>query len=369
MITVAGSETFVGMDLFAGAGGLSYGLSSAGFNMRLGIEVDPHCADTLKTNFPGMRVVRSDIRSLDPTKTAKIAGIDPLVLDLIAGGPPCQGFSQSNHRTRSMTNPLNLLFLEYFRFVNVLRPKLFLFENVEGLRTIDHGTVVQEILNICKKLGYFVEWKVINAEDYGVPQKRRRIIFIGTRSCTDSKSFFEIRKEVKITVREAIFDLPVLENGNTIDAQNYQIGQGLSEYQDLMRQNNNDLIRNNLLTKSSDLVIKRYKHVPQGGNWADIPSTLMSNYKNTSNTHKWIYHRLKWDDSSIGISNFRKNMLIHPSQDRGLSVREAARLQSFPDQYLFKGPLGAQQQQVANAVPPLVSEKIGRGLIEYLVAS
>jgi DNA (cytosine-5)-methyltransferase 1 len=359
------------MDLFAGAGGLSYGLSNAGFDMRLGIEVDPHCADTLATNFPDMHVVLSDIRSVDPAKTAKDAGIDPLVLDVIVGGPPCQGFSQSNHRTRNMTNPLNLLFLEYFRFVDVLRPRAFLFENVEGLRTMDHGAVVQDILKISRKLGYFVEWKVINAEDYGVPQKRRRIIFIGTRAdtYTDLESFFDTKKETKITVREAIYDLPVLENGNAIDIQNYSMDKGLSEYQKLMRQNNSNSLRNNLLTKSNDLIIKRYKCIPQGGNWADIPSPLMLNYKNTANTHRWIYHRLKWDDSSIGISNFRKNMLIHPAQDRGLSVREAARLQSFPDQYLFKGPLGAQQQQVANAVPPLVSEKLGRRLIEYLVAA
>ncbi len=166
-----------------------------------------------------------------------------------------------------------------------------------------------------------------------------------------------------VTVRQAIDDLPSLENGNPTEVLAYKKTTNLSDYQKLMRQKNSvSSVTNNKVSKNRELAITRYKLIPQGGNWRSLPKSMMSNYKNLENCHGWIYYRLKWDEPSIVISNFRKNMLIHPEEHRGLSVREAARLQSFPDDYIFYGNLGAQQQQIANAVPPIMAKAIGMQL-------
>ena len=330
-------STYIAIDLFAGAGGLSYGLSQAGFNIKLGIENDANSANTLKKNSINQKVIVSDIRKIDPAEALESTGVQDKDIHLIAAGVPCQGFSQSNRRSRNLDNPLNELYKEFFRFVKVINPQVFLLENVAGLKTLHKGAVLQDILNIGKKLGYYIQWDIINAVDFGVPQRRNRIIFIGTKKKT--RNLFGVKRTEVVTVREALDDLPVLENGNPTSELNYSRYTNLSNYQKKMRKNNGKTVANNLVTKNSSLVEMRYMYIPQGGNWQNIPKELMSNYKNINNCHRWIYHRLKWDEPSVVISNFRKNMLIHPEQHRGLSVREAARLQSFPDHYIFYGPL------------------------------
>jgi DNA (cytosine-5)-methyltransferase 1 len=353
----------IGIDLFAGAGGLSYGLSQAGFNIKLGVEIDSNAALTLKKNHKKMNVIVSDIRSLDPILMLKQAGINPEELLIIAGGPPCRGFSRSNLRNRFLENPLNSLYKEFFRFIKILNPPIFLFENVEGLKTLANGIIFHDIHNLGKKYGYNTQSFILKAEDFGVPQRRKRIIFTGTKLNNFELKF---KKKKKVTVREALDDLPVLLNGNSIDSMDYSKNENLSSYQKKMRKANGNYVTNNLVTQNSRLVIERYNHIPQGGNWKKIPINLMTNYKNLKNCHGWIYYRLKWDEPSIVISNFRKNMLIHPEQNRGLSVREAARLQSFPDNYIFYGTLSSQQQQIANAVPPLLSKEIGINLLKIV---
>ena len=354
----------VGIDLFAGAGGLSLGLSQAGFDMRLGIEIDPNCAETLRRNNRNMKVIVSDIQSLRPSEIMRLAGISRKELALIAGGPPCRGFSVSNKRNRWLGNPLNTLYLEFFRFVKELSPKIFLFENVEGLSTLGEGVILRDILRLGRRTGYSVQYAIVRAECLGVPQRRKRILFIG--SAKDDAQIPPPETNEICTVKDAIDDLPVLENGNGVDVLEYSRNSDLSDYEKTMRQNSGREVSNNLVTKNGGLVVKRYLHIPQGGNWRNIPHNLMSNYKNLENCHGWIYYRLKWNEPSIVIGNFRKNMLIHPEQHRGLSVREAARLQSFPDDYVFSGKLGSQQQQIANAVPPLLAKWVGKNLIKAM---
>jgi DNA (cytosine-5)-methyltransferase 1 len=362
---VISTDKPIGIDLFAGAGGLSCGLLQAGFNIKLGVERDKYSAQTLSANHPEMNVVLSDIRLIDPDNALKQAQIRAKDVAIVAGGPPCQGFSQSNKRTRNMANPLNRLYLDFFRFVKAIKPPIFLFENVQGLRTLNNGEVLNDILKTAQDLGYFAQWQVINAECCGVPQKRRRIFIIGSKQKTVIN--FNCSIEKATTVRQSINDLPILENGNRSDCLKYSKNKALSEYQISMRKGTSSFfVKNNFVTRNSDLVIERYKKVPPGGCWKDIPKALMHNYRNVENCHRWIYHRLKWDDSAVSIGNFRKNMLIHPEQNRNLSVREAARLQSFRDSYVFFGTSEAQQQQVANAVPPLMAKEIGARLIEYL---
>ncbi|MBZ9572555.1 DNA cytosine methyltransferase [Patescibacteria group bacterium] len=354
---------YTGISLFSGAGGLSYGLSKAGFDMRIGIDIDSNAALTLKMNN-NIDVIISDIKNVNPTEITKEFNVDIKDIALIAGGPPCQGFSQSNRRSRNLDNPLNNLYLEFFRFVKALNPQVFLLENVAGLKTLHNGKIVKDILKVAKRLGYQVQYDIINAEDFGVPQRRKRIIFIGTKK--KASNLLQPEQSNIVSVRDALNDLPILENGNNIDELNYSKNKNLSNYQKLMRNNSQKSVKNNLVSKNRALVLKRYKYIPQGGNWQDIPSTLMSNYKNVKNCHAWIYYRLIYDEPSVVISNYRKNMLIHPEQNRGLSVREAARIQSFPDSYIFFGEFGSQQQQVANAVPPIMAEKIGEKMINYI---
>jgi DNA (cytosine-5)-methyltransferase 1 len=355
----------IGIELFAGAGGLSHGLSQAGFDMKLGLEIDPESARTLKENHKTMTVVQADIKTTDPLKIIKKAGLKPKDIDLISGGPPCRGFSQSNKRSRNLDNPLNSLYKDFFRYVKEIKPTIFLMENVSGIETLEEGIVIKDIEHLCKKLDYQLHHRIISSEKFGVPQKRRRKIFIGTKDKTD-QDFFEVKKTKLLLVKEAIDDLPAIENGNRIDTLEYARNNKLSDYQKAMRGNKGISVANNQVTRNSDLVLNRYKYISQGGNWKQIPARLMHNYKNRLNCHGYIYYRLPWNKPSVVISNFRKNMLIHPEKHRGLSVREAARLQSFQDNYKFYGFLGSQQQQVANAVPPLMSKKIGINIVKHL---
>lgn len=363
-MSIVNKVPYIGIDLFAGAGGLTCGLSQAGFNMKLGIEIDSNFAETLKENNKSMKVIISDIRKINPTEAINYTRLQKNEINLIAGGPPCQGFSQSNCRSRYLENPLNSLYKEFFRFVKWIQPQVFLLENVAGLKNLHKGSVFRAVIEIGEKLEYFMQWKIVNTVDSGVPQRRKRIIFIGTKK--KANNLFEVKKKNIVTVREAIDDLPILENGYFVSELKYSRYINLSNYQKMIRKNNGYTALNNLVTKNSKLVVERYKHIPPSGNWRNIPANLMYNYKNPSRCHSGIYYRLKWNEPSIVISNYRKNMLIHPEQHRGLSVREAARLQSFPDQYIFCGLLGSQQQQVANAVPPLLAEKIGKNIIQYL---
>jgi DNA (cytosine-5)-methyltransferase 1 len=205
-----------------------------------------------------------------------------------------------------------------------------------------------------------------------VPQRRNRICFLGNRTGDPVESIKKLEHEKMdkpVAVHEAISDLPPLANGNTVDVLPYRVEKTLSGYQIKMRNGSSGEVSNNLVSRNTRLIIDRFKHIRQGENLITLAKKaphLVTNYKNIKNCHNWIYLRLPWNSPSVTLNNYRKNMLVHPTQNRGLSVREAARLQSFPDQYIFYGPLSSQQQQVANAVPPLLSQKIGEKIIEGL---
>jgi len=201
----------------------------------------------------------------------------------------------------------------------------------------------------------------LNALDFGVPQKRERIFIVASLHGI-AFDFPTSLNNKPVTVKEAISDLPILSNGALEYKLNYTT-KSSCEYQKFMR-GKKKKVANNYVTRNSELVIKRYKYIPQGGNWKNIPIELMSNYKDPNRCHHGIYRRLSEDKPSSVIGNYRKNMLIHPTQDRGLSVREAARLQSFPDWFEFTGPLISQQQLVGNAVPPLLSKAIFKKIKE-----
>lgn len=205
--------------------------------------------------------------------------------------------------------------------------------------------------------------KVLWANDYGVPQRRNRFFMVGNLDDID----FEYPKPVdyQVTVEQAIGDLPVLENGDSFESLEYSKSlEQASNYAQIMRRKSKKALQN-YVSKNNDLVIERYKHIPQGGNWRNIPEELMQNYSDKTRCHSGIYKRLRADQPSVVISNYRKSMLIHPYQNRGLSVREAARIQSFPDDFIFKGPISHIQQQIGNAVPPLLAKAVIEKILSY----
>jgi DNA (cytosine-5)-methyltransferase 1 len=362
----------VAIDLFAGAGGLSLGFSKAGFQIAQAIERDPHAAKTYRRNHPDVDVLEADIGSVDPRACLKRLGLRPGDVSAVIGGPPCQGFSTSNRRTRNSANPKNGLYEEFFRFVRLIEPAWFVLENVSGMKEFEGGYVINEIDATCERMGYRSTWTVLNAVEYGVPQIRRRIFVVGNRLGVP----FEFPPpthgpglEKPITVGRAISDLPVLGNGASTDYLRYRrSGCQLTVYQRTMQSDNgaNGQVQGNLVSLNNALVLKRYRYIGPGENWEAIPRRLIKNYQNPSLCHTGIYHRLEWARPAKVIGNFRKNMLIHPRRDRGLSVREAARLQSFPDSYVFLGSIGFQQQQVADAVPPLLAEAVAGSVLRAI---
>ena len=340
----------IGVDLFAGAGGMSLGARMAGIDVRLAIEKDSHAAATYVSNHAGTRVMVCDVADLRIIDAPK-----DNCLSVLFGGPPCQGFSTSNQRTRNSGNEANWLFTEFVRIADVWRPDWVVFENVRGFVETEKGMFCGQIIRELENIGYKTSSGVLCASDYGVPQVRSRFFVIGSlRGIEVSMPPPTIKKP--ITVRQAISDLPILPNGANTDHLPYPRN-AKYQYSRSLR-NGNYGCTNHLVTNNARHIIERYKHIPQGGNWEDIPSKLMANYKDRNRCHTGIYRRLREDAPSVVIGNYRKNMLVHPTQDRGLSVREAARLQSFPDSYVFLGSIGFQQQQVANAVPPLLAKAV-----------
>jgi DNA (cytosine-5)-methyltransferase 1 len=343
------------------------GFRMAGCSVTHAVERDKWAAATYRANNPDTNLIEGDICSVDPTRIAEPRKCLSRLFAVI-GGPPCQGFSEANRRTRTIQNKQNYLYREFFRFVRALRPRWFVLENVAGLRTLAKGRFLKSILQSAVRAGYSASCAESNAADYGVPQFRRRLFVIGCRDAVPFEPPTPTHGDgltPYVTVRDAIGDLPPLPNGASVAFLPYRTGIGsASAYQRLMRREPSAAtVQGNLVTNSNQNVIDRYRAVRQGCNWTSIPTSKFHNYADVSRCHTGLYYRLAWQRPARVIGNFRKNMLIHPSQGRGLSVREAARLQSFPDDFRFCGSIGFQQQQVADAVPPLLAKAIAEALI------
>lgn len=341
------------IDIFSGAGGMSIGALMAGIKVNLAIEHNKQAADTFKLNHPDTEVLCTDIRHATVKELSK-------KIFILFGGPPCQGFSVSNTKTRNENNTNNSLFKEFVRMVDECNPEWFVFENVEGFVTFQKGAVLKHLKEELNELGYETFNTVLLASDYGVPQNRNRFFMVGNNKGLNFS--FPEAKVSKVTVKQAINDLPTLVNGDKRNELPYKKG-GVSDYARIMRANSK-VSKQNLVSKNQDYVIERYKYIPMGKNWKSIPLKLMQNYTSIENCHSGIYRRLHANRPSVVIANYRKNMLIHPYEDRGLSVREAARIQSFPDDFIFKGNLSHIQQQIGNAVPPLLAKAIFEQIIK-----
>lgn len=347
----------IGIELFSGAGGMSLGAKQAGIETKVAVEIDYYAAETYASNHKDTTVVLDDISNIEEIQFER--NQEQLIL---FGGPPCQGYSNSNQKSRSLNNPMNWLFKEFIRIASITYPDWIIIENVRGLINMQKGYFLKKIFSDLNALGYTINYKVLNAVDYGVPQVRERVFIVASLHGIAFDFPIPVKSKL-LTVKEAISDLPMLENGNLENELPYSCNP-VYDYAKELR-GRKKVCLNNLVSKNSDLVLERYKHIPQGGNWSNIPNELMGNYKDPTRCHTGIYKRLIEDKPSVVIGNYRKNMLIHPFQNRGLSVREAARLQSFPDWFKFMGPLIYQQQQVGDAVPPKLAKAIFDRIIEY----
>jgi len=382
------------VDLFSGAGGLSCGLQMAGFESLLGSDIHRVYAETFARNNLGTKFITGDIRELGEQDILDLTGLKSGELDLIAGGPPCQGFSV-NAPIRSLDDQRNHLFKDYLRIAEILRPKAILIENVPGLVSLGKGTVVEAIYQQFKRMGYTVDHKILFAGHYGVPQMRFRTIFIALRDggkvefpepthnakavanftgakelCLKIHPLFSQEMEKQATVWDAISDLPELYPGEALNDVAYLL-QPQSSLQHLLRKGS-EKIYNHACAKLGKANLDRLKYIPQGGSWRDIPHELLPTglQRARRSDHTKRYGRLHPDAMCSTIltkCDPHWGSFFHPTQDRAISVREAARIQTFPDHHIFTGNLTEQFEQVGNAVPPLMAKAIGEK-IKQLIA-
>lgn len=342
------------IDLFCGCGGLSEGFRLAGFECVAGIDNNAAAIKTYKRNFPEAKALCRDLLSVDSEQIIQEFG-DLKDVDVIIGGPPCQGFSSANRYKNEKADPRNKLFFQFVKFVDIAKPKAILIENVRGIITSDNGYAKDRIYEIFQERGYKVTHQVLDASDYGVPQKRLRNFFVIVHD--ESFNFDTVEKsEKKTTVKEAIGELYSLNEPGHEGTKLAYPSEAKSDYQKYLRIGSDGLL-NHDVRYPAEQVQERISYVPQGGNWKDVPSNLWPTDRN--NRHSSAYKRLSENDVSctIDTGNNHSNY-FHPLYNRLPTVREAARLQSFPDSFIFEGNRSEQYRQVGNAVPPMLARQI-----------
>ena len=381
------SKNFI--DLFCGAGGLSLGFERAGFKCVGAIDISKACINTHKLNFPDCVSINTDISKINPGEFSKKIGNKNI--DLIIGGPPCPTFSTIGHaKIKSIKGKNNLnftlfdddrnfLFKNYFSYIEHFKPNFFIMENVPNFITKYQGSIFNQTKAKIEKLGYKIlneDNLVFNAADYGVPQTRKSMIIIGTKIKNFNFKLPKIdffsddnlfsKKNKYRTVKDAIEDLPKITDNWRIDECDYSIFKNLNSFQKLMRKKTNGTVKNNICRMTNDRAKKVFKEMKQGSKYMDLPKKIRNILPFREDIFADRLKRLVNSKPSwtviahIGMDGY---MYIHPTETRTLSVREAARLQSFPDDFIFLGTQMETYHQVGNAVPVLLSEAIARSLV------
>ncbi|MEM2618867.1 MAG: DNA cytosine methyltransferase [Candidatus Hadarchaeales archaeon] len=392
---VMGKPTFI--DLFAAPGGLSLGFEMAGFRCLAAVDIDERAMLTFKHNFPEAAAIVEDITRLRSEGLLGRTGVKASDIDVIVGGPPCQGFSTvgrvkiaslvregiwslSNSHPRFINDPRNVLYREFVRMVADIKPKAFVMENVPGMMSYCNGKIVRQILKDFSRIGYRTEAKVLNAVWFGVPQIRKRIFFVGTRlrdaeiswpqpECVEPEEAVRLDAPFRgsgmkrpITVWEAIGDLPEPVQGRPglADRPIEYDRPPLSDYQRWAREGS-DRIHNHVTRQHSERDVRVFSMMHEGAWWKDLPEEIRKLYGYRDDIFHDKMKRLRSDRPSwTVVAHLYKDryMYIHPKQPRTITVREAARLQSFPDRFIFMGSRTDQFRQVGNAVPPLLARAI-----------
>lgn len=325
-------KTYV--DLFCGAGGFSLGFENRGFQNIFSLDYEKSFCETYQANFPKHNLLKKKIEDLKKKEITEI--IFNKNVDVIIGGPPCQGFSMAGNIGRKfIDDPRNYLFKDFAKIVNIIKPKIFVMENVERLFNHNKHKTKNQIIKFFEKLGYFVECRVLNSSDFLVPQFRKRTVFIGSLR-SNNIIFPEKRSSELVSVEEAIDDLPKLNSGERSNMPNH------------------------VAMKHSDQMLKKMSYVKDGGGRETIPKSIRPI---TGDIRKYI--RYNSNKPSVCITGDMRKV-FHYSQNRALTVRELARIQTFPDHFVFKGSTISQQQQIGNAVPPKLSECIAEAVNQML---
>ena len=340
-------------DLFAGVGGLSQGFIKAGCEVAFAVEFDKEIADAYKKNHPNTEVFAEDICQLDIDKVKQKY---PLI-DIVMGGPPCQGFSQKGKRL-NLGDPRNFLFKQFVRFVAAFKPKYFVLENVPNIITTSNGYFKDQIIHEFSELGYDVCCGVLCASDFGVPQDRKRAVFMGQFGKLEIG--LPISNGRKTTIKDAIYDLPFIGSGEGEEKSKYD-KTPLSEFQKELR-GNATILYNHIATKHSKAAIEKLKLIPKGKGKEVLPEYLL-----TKSIYSGTWSRLLEDGIAPTITTRfdtpSSGRFTHPVLNRCLTVREAARIQTFPDSFIFYGSKGSQMKQVGNAVPPMLAYAIANVIV------
>ncbi len=325
------------IDLFCGAGGLSLGFDRAHFENVFAVEFNPEFAKTYSRNFPEHKLIVDDIRNIDDSRIKELVGDKDI--DVIIGGPPCQGFSIAGNIGRTfIDDERNRLFLEFVRFVICIQPKMFVMENVAAMATHRKGKTIESIVDAFESAGsgYKVKYEVLNSANYGIAQERRRVVVVGIRSDIVSDFSYPEKTEEVLTIKDVIDDLPKLVSGQE------------------------STVPNHVAMKHSAQMLEKMSYVKDGGNRMDIPEELRPK---SGDIRKYI----RYDSTKPSVcvtGDMRK--IFHYEQNRALTARELARIQSFPDDFIFEGASIQIQQQIGNAVPPKLAYQIALQVEEAL---
>ncbi|WP_322902392.1 DNA cytosine methyltransferase [Mycoplasmopsis felis] len=332
-------KRYKSIELFAGAGGLAIGLEKAGFEHIGLVEIDKNAANTLRLNRTKWNVIQEDISILSNQDLEKKFNIKKFELDLLSGGAPCQSFSYAGKRL-GLEDIRGTMFYHYAMFLEKLKPKFFLFENVKGLLSIDKGKTFETIYDILSSKGYEIKYKVLNAYDYRVPQKRERLILIGIRKDLINKVNFNfpLKIEEKIVLKDILFNVP-----------------------------------ESLGSKYSKEKEEIFKLVPPGGYWKDIPEEIAKKYMKScwdmEGGRTGILRKMSLDEPSLTIlttPQMKQTDRCHPFENRPFNIRESARIQTFPDEWVFTGNISSQYKQIGNVVPCNLAFEVGKEIYKSL---
>ena len=349
------------IDLFSGVGGLSYGFSKLPqFNIIAANEIEKDIAVAYTLNNPDVKMFNCDINLL--TEEMLKNALEGQTIDIVVGGPPCQSYSTLGKRR--MDDRANL-FMQYKRILKILAPKAFVFENVVGILSMEKGNLFKQIQKEFEELGYTLQHKVLDAVNYGVPQHRERVILVGFKEKNNFTYPIPTHGEglkPYVALKDALGDLPVLKSG---EKKNNYASDAKNEFLKFVRKSSTDVVDEHIAPKNGEHLIKIMEALKDGQSKEDLPEDIRpkSGYGNT-------YAKLWWEKPSTTITrNFAcpsSSRCIHPRDSRAMSIREGARLQSFPDDYKFYGSDSMKRLEIGNAVPPLLSMAIAKQILSAL---
>jgi DNA (cytosine-5)-methyltransferase 1 len=368
------------ISLFCGSGGCSLGFKQAGYEILFASDLNKAAIGTYQTNFPETKAVDADIRHLDFNEVLAKLGLAVGELDILIGGPPCQGFSTAG--LRFWDDPRNMLLKEYIDALHVIKPKWFLMENVEGLLTADKGKYIYEVVSALIECGYQIRLEKVYAQEYGVPQRRKRVIIVGNRLGIDFRfpeptilTHGKIFRYSDITLRHTIAGLP--KSSSNAQEQIDYTSQPTNSWEKYLRGTASKVV-DHFSPKMTDLQIRRIEALKPGQTMKSLPSELQhESFKKRA--HRRVMDgtpsekrggapsglkRLFFDEPCLTITGASTREFIHPHEDRPLTIREAARIQTFPDDFLFLGSASDKIQQIGNAIPPLMSYTFAKHIQE-----